>query len=527
MLLGTFRILLVLAAAGFLSARGHAQTPPQTVQPGLETAVKWKWWVLPSEEKDWGFPINEPVLQPEAATKSEPAAEKKTVTLQKALSIIAGNYEVKRGDALEIIARKAGVSISQLKVFNALPNDTIRIGQILRIPTSEELTALIPPPAAPVAALVAKAPTAPAHPVESRKGKKSTQKAPLEPEIDHEAEATLLQVFLDRENFTSGPIDGNQGAPFQMVMAIYRSIHQELETPEALRTKAVAAVVTPFTHYTLKRSDFRFIAPPRAEAKPLTTPPKNKGAKSSVPPKTPPLPPPTYEELTAATYSAYRTPWEFIAERFHCDEAFLHSLNPKVKKMPTADTDFKVPNVAPFELEKCFEAPLRPAANPEMPVTAAIIEFSRLEIRQSGQIVAVMPLARARPDLRGRGTWTILDATPGPRLATRQESKVAPKTTEAVAPTTAQEGAPAAPSVALQPLSKDQILAAGPRNPVGIYWINLAKANSTTPLPYGLHGTSIPNRMKTQESIGGLRLTNWDIARAVRLLPEGTPLVWK
>jgi hypothetical protein len=33
--------------------------------------------------------------------------------------------------------------------------------------------------------------------------------------------------------------------------------------------------------------------------------------------------------------------------------------------------------------------------------------------------------------------------------------------------------------------------------------------------------------MKTQESIGGLRLTNWDIARAVRMLPEGTPLAWK
>jgi lipoprotein-anchoring transpeptidase ErfK/SrfK len=62
---------------------------------------------------------------------------------------------------------------------------------------------------------------------------------------------------------------------------------------------------------------------------------------------------------------------------------------------------------------------------------------------------------------------------------------------------------------------------------VGIYWIDLAKADSTTPLPYGLHGTGIPNRMKTQESLGGLRLTNWDIARAVRMLPEGTPLAWK
>ena len=119
MLPGTLRSLLVLATAGFLSARGHAQAPPQTVQPGLETAVKWKWWVLPSAEKDWGFPLNEPVSQPDAAPKSEPGADKKNAALQnaalkKAVSITPGNYEVKRGDALEIIARKAGVTISQL-----------------------------------------------------------------------------------------------------------------------------------------------------------------------------------------------------------------------------------------------------------------------------------------------------------------------------------------------------------------------------------------------------------------------------
>jgi hypothetical protein len=62
---------------------------------------------------------------------------------------------------------------------------------------------------------------------------------------------------------------------------------------------------------------------------------------------------------------------------------------------------------------------------------------------------------------------------------------------------------------------------------VGIVWINLAKAKSTEPLAYGLHGTSIPQRIKSQEGIGGIRLANWDIARAVRLLPAGTALQWK
>jgi len=138
------------------------------------------------------------------------------------------------------------------------------------------------------------------------------------------------------------------------------------------------------------------------------------------------------------------------------------------------------------------------------------VGLSRLEIRRGDTLVAVMPVSRARPGLRGKGTWTILSAIPGPRLATRQEPRSAPVSNDS----------------GVLPAAK-QFLAAGPRNPLGICWIDLAKADSTTPLPYGLHGTSIPGRVKTCESIGGFRLANWDIARAVRLLPEGTPLQWK
>jgi lipoprotein-anchoring transpeptidase ErfK/SrfK len=185
--------------------------------------------------------------------------------------------------------------------------------------------------------------------------------------------------------------------------------------------------------------------------------------------------------------------------------------------------DLKVPNVTPFEIEKCFESPLRPKADPEKPITAAIVDLSRLEIRRSGQLIATMPLSRARPGLHGRGSWTILGAIPGPRLATRQEPTTTPKAaTQPGAAVPPPDPMPAATSPAAE-----QILAAGPRNPVGVFWIDLAKANSTTPLPYGLHGTAVPSRMKTQESLGGLQLTNWDIARAVRMLPEGTPLAWK
>ena len=510
------RILLVLA--GLVAVRLHAQN----VQPGLEAAVKWKWSVLPSEEKDWGFPVTEPVQTPGAPPTNEPAVAKKGASVPAGPSIDPGTYEVKKGDALAIIARKSGVPVSQLKLFNALTSDTIRIGQILKIPTQAEAIALAPP----VPAAVTPAPSATPVP---KKGRKSPEKAPAEPEIDYVAEATLLQVFLDRENFSIGSIDGTQSSALQTVLGIYRGVHPDLPTPEALRAKAVTVVGEPFTTYQLQRSDFRFISPPKATTvpKPISpaavSHPKKAGAQTAPVPTATPRPSVTYEDLLAASFSAYRTPWEFVAERFHCDEAFLRRLNPSIKNTPTAETSFKVPNVKPFEIEKCFDLPLRPKADPEKPITAAIVEFSRLEIRQGDQLIATMPMSIARPRLRGKGSWKILGAIAGPRLATRQEPTTAPKATNEVGEAVpSPDPTPPAPT-----LPADQILAAGPRNPVGVFWIDLAKADSTTPLPYGLHGTAIPNRMKTQESLGGLRLTNWDIARAVRMLPEGTPLAWK
>lgn len=508
MLSSTLRILSLLAVSGVIPAR--AQAPAHRVQPGLETAVKWKWSVVPSEEKEWGFPMSEPVVEPKAGEAGE-AAGRKGAAPNSGVSITAGDYEVKKGDALAKISKNAGITVYQLKTFNSLPNDTIRVGQVLKIPTAEELLAITPPPPPPPVAKVVEEP---------KKGKKAPAKEPEAPPVDLEAEATLLQVFLDRENFSSGPIDGNRGAAFEQTVALYQGVHQELSTPEQLKEKATSVAGQPFVIYRLTRSDFRFIEAPKAAGKPPAPFPKNKDVKPATTLQAPSVPVPTYEELVAASYSAYRTPWEFVAERFHCDEAFLRSLNPKLKEPLAEGAEFKVPNVIPFEVEKSFAGPLQPKADPTKPVTAVIVAFARLEIRQGDQLIAAMPVSRTKPDLRGKGTWTILSAIPGPRLATRQEPTSTPK------PATASSSAPEPPPVA-PTLAADQFLAAGPRNPVGIFWINLAKANSTTPLPYGLHGTAIPSRMKTYESIGGFRMANWDIARVVRMLPEGTPLRWQ
>lgn len=411
------------------------------------------------------------------------------------------------------------MTAAQLQQFNDLKDDRIRIGAVLRIPTPGQLLAMVPPPP----------PDTKKEPAGKKKSDKPARVPEPDPdpggEVQRELDNVLLQVFLDREMFSSGMIDGKDGPTFLKVSQIYQNTHADAANPGLLLAKAQAALKQPFTSYILRADDFKFIKPPKdepviARSRESSSARKKNAKAASVAPA-----PPNgqIDELVAADFLGYTSAWEFVAERFHCDETLLHRINPHLKETPAVGAEFQVPDVIPFEIEKALDPPLQPAANPQKPVTAAVVLLSRLEISCEGKLIAVMPLASARPGLRGRGSWTVLDAIPQPRLATKREPREPPKET----PAAAGDVIPGAMPVIAPPLEKEQYLAPGPNNPVGIIWINLAKGGSTEPLPYGLHGTGIPARMRTLEGIGGLRLANWDIARAARLLPAGTPLQWK
>lgn len=506
------RIALLITVSAFsleLEAQFKPAAPaPVRIEPGLETAILWKWRVVPSDEKDWGLRLPEPE-KPEMILPAIPGTTPAPGAPADPTAARPTTYTVQKGDALILIGKKFGLTPLQLKIFNALQTDTIRIGQELKIPTMEEARAIVPPP-----------PPPPPEPTEKQKKKKAAEAAEAAkppPELPRQDDL-LFQIFLDREQFSTGPIDGNPGEMFNAMSQLYRDSHEDVPNIDAFRQKARASVGEVTVHYTLKAEDFRFItAPP-----PGTGTGGSGGGKKSSQPKTSVAEAmPAYEELVAAPAMVYRNAWEFVAERYHCDEPFLRSLNPRVKSQPVAGTEFQVPNVIPFEIEKALEGTVQPAADPAKVVSASVVGLTRIEITQDGKLIAAMPMALARPDLRGRGAWTVLDAIPRPRLATLQEVKEDPQKSSAP---DASGNPPPPPKPAL---TAEQYLQAGPNNPVGVVWLNLAKAKSTEPLPYGLHGTSIPSRMKTQEGIGGIRMANWDIVRAARLLPPGTPLHWK
>jgi LysM repeat protein/lipoprotein-anchoring transpeptidase ErfK/SrfK len=512
-------IAAICLASGSLFAQAPvkpvAPSVPKT-EPGLETAVAWKWWVVPSEGTEWGMPIPE-ALKPKPQDPAKPDAAKPVVERPV-------TYEVKKGDAVIKIAKKFGMEGWQLKQFNDLKTDMIHIGQVLRIPTQGEVLTLVPP---------APPPAPKAEPVARKKPGKAIPVPEIEPESDlagelkRELDTVRLQVFLDREMFSSGMIDGKAGAAFQKISELYQRSHEDAANPSLLQAKAELAVKDPYTRYALRAEDFKFINmpkdPPPGAASNKST--KKHGAKTDKS-KTKAGPAPvTIDDLLVSEFLGYTNAWEFVAERFHCDEAFLHHINPNLKDNPGVGEEFQVPHVIPFEIEKALEAPLQPVADPQKVVTASVVLLSRLEIYRDGKLVAVMPLASARPGLRGRGSWTVIDAIGGPRMATKREPREVPK------PKPAQAGDNAAPvpelPAAPPALEKEQYLPPGPNNPVGVLWINLSKDGSKEVLPYGLHGTGIPAKMGSLPGIGGFRMTNWDIVRAARLMPAGTALQWK
>jgi lipoprotein-anchoring transpeptidase ErfK/SrfK len=58
-------------------------------------------------------------------------------------------------------------------------------------------------------------------------------------------------------------------------------------------------------------------------------------------------------------------------------------------------------------------------------------------------------------------------------------------------------------------------IAAGPNNPVGVYWLGLSKPH------WGIHGTPTPESVGSAESNGCIHLTNWDVLRVAQVVKIG------
>jgi LysM repeat protein len=91
--------------------------------------------ILPGKV-DVGAAANKP-----APSKLAPVAKKKSSVAAKDYTGETKEYVVENGDTLGHIATRSGINSTQLKKLNGLTNDTIRVGQKLKIPASKQVAA--------------------------------------------------------------------------------------------------------------------------------------------------------------------------------------------------------------------------------------------------------------------------------------------------------------------------------------------------------------------------------------------------
>jgi murein DD-endopeptidase MepM/ murein hydrolase activator NlpD len=108
------------------SSRGTKYDVPNDKVPLPSRAPFEKVAVLPQQPK---LKEQKLALPADAAASNDPKARPQAVA--------AGTYKVEPGDTLSAVARKTGVSVTELKRANGMNDGLIRIGQTLKIPSGD------------------------------------------------------------------------------------------------------------------------------------------------------------------------------------------------------------------------------------------------------------------------------------------------------------------------------------------------------------------------------------------------------
>ncbi|MBW7055908.1 L,D-transpeptidase [Paracoccus bogoriensis] len=189
--------------------------------------------------------------------------------------------------------------------------------------------------------------------------------------------------------------------------------------------------------------------------------------------------PTDYAEKAQMESMGYTSVAERLAERFHMDERFIQMLNPGIDFVPGATIQVMAPN-----------PPIRG-------------EVTRIIIDKENRRVAGY---NARGELLVDYPATIgSSATPSP-TGTHNIATVA------INPNYTYN-----PAINFQQGDNDRklVIPPGPNGPVGTVWIGLTKPT------YGIHGTPTPSQLFRNQSMGCVRLTNWDAEELAGLVRIG------
>lgn len=271
------------------------------------------------------------------------------------------------------------------------------------------------------------------------------------------AEITALQVFLDREGFSPGVIDGRKGSNVTKAIEAWQQATGETLDPndtddilERLRLSGGMA----FTTYEITAAD---AAGPYVAAIPDD-----------------------YAQKAALPHMSYTSTVEMLAEKFHMDEAYLREINPGV--------DFTIPGT--------------------------IVKVVDTGAAKTGKVAKILADKGRKQVLAYDAAGTLIAAYPASIGSADTPSPSGLVTVERVA---LDPGYTYNPKINFKQGSNDKVLAIppGPNGPVGTVWIALSKPT------YGIHGTPEPSKIGKTQSHGCIRLTNWDATELARMTSPG------
>lgn len=270
-------------------------------------------------------------------------------------------------------------------------------------------------------------------------------------------EIVALQVFLDREGISPGVIDGKMGSNVNKAIAAWQNMTGETLDPNNSEDIMQRLAVSGG----MPLQDYTITAADAAGPYVASIPDD-------------------YSEKAKLEAMSYTSTAEALAEKFHMDEGYLRELNPGV--------DFTIPGT----IIKVINA-----GNPKKGSVARIIADKNnkqvFAYDEVGQLVAAYP------------------ATIG------SSSTPSPSGTHTVERIALNPGYTYNPKKNFQQGDNDKILAIppGPNGPVGTVWIALSKPT------YGIHGTPEPSKIGKTNSMGCIRLTNWDATELAKMVKPG------
>jgi lipoprotein-anchoring transpeptidase ErfK/SrfK len=271
-----------------------------------------------------------------------------------------------------------------------------------------------------------------------------------------------VQILLDRAHFSCGQIDGNYGSNLQKAVSAF----------QRSRNLPVNGIVGPETWVILNQDTAPAVMPYTIDQQDVAGPfvklPTSMMQQAKLP------------------YVGYASPQDELAEKFHSSPELLTALNPG-KDLAKAGDQIEVPNAITMPPG---EAALVVVSKDDSSVTALDAQGHILAyyVATIGSVHDPLPI----------GNWTIKGVARNPFFHYN-------------------------PKLFWDAKSKNMkaTIRPGPRNPVGVVWIQLSKEH------YGIHGTPAPSRIGHTESHGCIRLTNWDAAQLADMVKPGTPAILK